>query len=87
MIDDKIMKQFAKKWDMPVELVQTIYWHINFYGRKYGKASKFFRGALDIKLSTRQLKYFYTKVKLTRKYGTAKDIGSKNYRRMVLRKS
>ena len=81
------MQQFAKKWDMPVELVQTIYWHIDFYGGKYGKASRFFKKAMDIDLSTRQLKYFYRKIRLTKKYGTANKIGSKNYRRMVLKKS
>ena len=84
---EKIMKQFAKKWGMRIELVQTIYWHIDFYGGKYGKASRFFRKALDINLSTRQLKYFYRKIRLTKRYGNANKIGKKNYRTMVLRKS
>jgi hypothetical protein len=85
-MDKKLQQAFAKKWHFSEEMVFTIYAMIRDAGGKYGKTARALKG-FKVKLSSRQLKYFYRKVRLTDRYGTAKKIGRKQYSRLVTTKS
>ena len=83
---DRLISNFAKKWKLPEPTVLSIYRLIQSEGGKYGRSAKILR-SMNIQLSSRQCKYFYRKIRLTIRFGTAKQIGSKNYRKVVQRSS
>lgn len=83
---DKIIKQFARKWDMDEKAVFNIYAMIRDSGRRYGKTSRTLM-RFNVKISPRQLKYFYRKYTLTIRYGNATKLGKSQYRRIVEKRS
>jgi len=85
-MDKNLQQSFAKKWDLSEEVVFTIYAMIRDAGGKYGKTARALKG-FKIKLSARQLKYFYRKIRLTNRYGSPKKIGKEQYSRLVTKKS
>lgn len=85
MINDKLKKAFAKKWKVEEEVIFTIYRMIEDAGRRYGKVSKTLK-SFNIKLSSRQLKYFYRKSIFYNRIDFNKKGRPKNYLNL-LRKS
>ena len=83
---NKMIKNFALKWKMDEDKVNSIYYLIQSYNGKYGKAQRALK-QFDIKLSVRQIRYFYRKVKLTERYGDKDKIGQDNYDKLVNKQS
>lgn len=83
---DKIIKQFARKWHTDEQMVFTIYTMIRDSNRKYGRTSRTLM-SFNVKISPRQLKYFYRKYTLTIRYGNATKLGKSQYRKMVEKRS
>lgn len=80
------MKSFAKKWGLEESSVYTIYVFIQQSGVKYGKTSRALK-SFNIELSTRQLKYFYKKVRLYERYDISQKGKPKNYSNLLRRKT
>ena len=79
-----IFKQFSKKWGLHDLTVETIYIIIEQSGRKYSKTSRVLKG-MEIKLSSRQLKYFYKKCILFNLLEIEKKGKPKNYSDLLRR--
>lgn len=80
------LKNFALKWNMDEEKVNSIYHLIQSYNGKYGKAQRALK-QFGIKLSVRQIRYFYRKVRLTERYGGKDKIGQDNFSKLVNKQS
>lgn len=78
---NKIIIQFAKKWKMEEQIVFTIYTMVRDSGVKYGKTSRTLK-RFNVKLSPRQLKYFYRQVVFYERYQIEKKGRPKNYRQL-----
>lgn len=85
-MNEKLKKTFAKKWKMDEDVVFTIFRMIQDAGAKYGKVSRTLKG-FSIQLSSRQLRYFYRKVKMYNKYDIIKKGKPKNYSELLRRKT
>lgn len=81
-IEQRIFKNFAKKWDMHPDTVRFVYTVLHESGRQYSKVSRRLIH-VNIKLSSRQLKYFYRKTRLSKRFGT----DAENYNDIVNKKS
>lgn len=81
-----MFQEFSKKWGLKEPTVLSIYRVIQDCAGQCGRAHKILK-SFEIRLSTRQLRYFYKKVKLTERYGDKDEIGSKNYHNLVTSKS
>ena len=62
--------------------VEVIYGTISQQGRKYGKVSRFLKG-LNIRLSPRQLKYFYHRTNLAERINEEEMGNPKNYSKLL----
>lgn len=79
-----LFQEYAKKWKIDFGTVRIIFLILDLT-KHYSETSKALN-QLGFKIKTRQLRYFYKKVVLTERYGTIKDIGSDNYRRLIYKK-
>ena len=78
MLNERLKKEYAKKWKFKEDMVFTIYRMIEDAGRKYGKVSRTLK-SFNIKLSARQLKYFYRKARLHERIEYDRKGRPKNY--------
>ena len=81
-MNSKLQENFSKKWKLNKDMVYTIYRLIEDYGRKYGKVSRTLKG-FNIKISSRQLKYFYQKERLNERVNIDKKGKPLNYRGLL----
>ena len=83
---NKIIIQYANKWKMDEQLVFTIYLMIEQSGGKYGKTSRTLK-SFKIDITTRQLKYFYRKVRFYDKYQIERKGKPMNYSKLLRNKT
>ena len=81
-MNSKLQDNFSKKWKLNKDMVYTIYRLIKDYGRKYSKVSRTLK-EFNIKISPRQLKYFYKKEKLNERLDMDKKGKPLNYRNLL----
>ena len=81
-MNSKLQENYSKKWKLNKDMVYTIYRLIEDYGRKYGKVSRTLKG-FNIKLSPRQLKYFFQKERLSERLKIDKKGKPLNYRDLL----
>ena len=81
-MNSKLQENFSKKWKLNKDMVYTIYRLIEDYSRKYGKVSRTLKG-FNIKLSPRQLKYFFQKERLSERLKIDKKGKPLNYRDLL----
>ena len=84
MIQEILFREYAKKWKIEYNSVRMIFLLCEF-DTHYAKISKFIYPL--IKITPRELRYFYKKIILTQQYGNKKRIGKENYKNVILNKS
>lgn len=81
-VEQILFEKYAKKWFMQPGTVHFVYETLRDAGSQYGKVSRRLT-RVSIYLTARQLKYFYRKIRLTKRYGIPEDIGKENYTKLV----
>jgi len=85
-MQEEILIEFAKKWEVDSDVVYMIYVLIRERGNHYGKVSHTLE-KMNILLSARQLKYFYRRAQFCDRYGSKSQIGQNNFRNSITKKS
>lgn len=64
--EQKLIENFAERWDVDIEIVVYTEYLLRNTGNKYGKVSKHLE-KIQITITPRQLKYFRGRMKLARR--------------------
>lgn len=79
---DKLFQDYAHKWQVKPETVKSVYVLVESNGGKYGKSHRELEG-LGIDITTRQIRYFYKKVRLHQRLDVNHKGKPENYRELL----